>query len=170
MRAMILAAGLGTRLKPLTENKPKALVEIKGVPLLEIVIINLIKNGFTDIIINVHHFANQIIEFLKLKNNFNVNIEISDEINKILDTGGGIYHAKWFLEKSKAFLVYNVDIISDINLVELYNAHLQSDSIATLATKNRETSRQLLFDKDNNHIGNVKIEEFDDGFRLGILI
>ena len=150
MKAMILAAGLGTRLKPLTNNKPKALVEIKGKTLLEIAITKLKKEGFTDIIINVHHFANQIINFLKQNNNFNINISISDETNMLLDTGGGIYNAKWFFENEKAFLIYNADIISDINLKNLYDTHIQTDAIATLVVKNRETSRQLLFDAENN--------------------
>jgi len=150
MKAIILAAGLGTRLKPLTDNKPKALVEIKGKTLLEIAISKLKKEGFTDIIINVHHFANKIIDFLKKNNNFNINISISDETKMLLDTGGGIYHAKWFFENEKVFLVYNVDIISDVNLKELYDIHIQTNAIATLAVKNRETSRQLLFDTENN--------------------
>lgn len=150
MKAMILAAGLGTRLKPLTDNKPKALVEIKGKTLLEIAINKLKKHGFTDIIINVHHFANQIIEFLKKNNNFNINIQVSDETSMLLDTGGGIFNAKWFFKKEKAFLVYNVDIISDIDLKELYEFHIMTEAIATLAVKNRETSRQLLFDTANN--------------------
>ncbi|MBN1250499.1 MAG: nucleotidyltransferase family protein [Bacteroidales bacterium] len=152
MRAMILAAGLGTRLMPLTENKPKALVEIKGTPLLEIIINKLKSEGFTDIIINVHHFGNQIVEFLKSKNNFNINIQISDETDKLLDTGGGIYNAKWFLEREKSFLVYNVDIISDINLQKMYWSHIQTNALVTLAVKERETSRILQFDTENNQL------------------
>ncbi len=150
MKAMILAAGFGTRLKPLTNNKPKALIEIRGKTLLEIAINKLKQEGFTDIIINVHHFANQIIDFLQENNNFNINIQISNESEILLNTGGGIYNAKWFFENEKEFLVYNVDIISDINLKELYNFHIKSNAIATLAVKNRKTSRQLLFDKDKN--------------------
>src|SRR3972149_4274925 len=96
MKAMILAAGLGTRLYPLTQNKPKALVEVNGIPMLEILIQKLIKHNIKDIIINVHHFAGQIIDFLNSKNNFGVRIELSDETDKLLDTGGGIKKASWF--------------------------------------------------------------------------
>ena len=148
MKAMILAAGNGTRLQPLTNNKPKALVEIKGVPLLEIVINRLIKFGFNDLIINVHHFADQIIEFLAKNKNFGINIQISEE-SKLLDTGGGIVNAQWFLKYSNPFLVYNVDIISDINLNELIEYHYDNKALVTLAVKERETKRYLLFDKEN---------------------
>lgn len=147
MKAMIFAAGLGTRLKPLTNSKPKALVEINGIPLLQIVISNLKKHGFNDIIINVHHFAGQIKEFLRENNNFNVNINISDESEKLLNTGGGLKKARHFFD-DKPFLVHNVDIISDLNLKDLYNYHLSKNAIATLAVRNRKTSRYFLFDKN----------------------
>ena len=146
---MILAAGKGTRLQPLTDKIPKALVKIHGIPLLGRVITKLKNSGFTDVIINVHHFADQIIEFVEL-NNFGVRIEISDERDKLLDTGGGIMHARWFFEKEEAFLVYNVDILSDIDLADLYKTHINSDALATLAVKDRPTSRQLLFDNLGN--------------------
>ena len=146
---MILAAGHGTRLKPLTDNKPKALVEVQGKTLLEIIILQLKQFGFTDIIINVHHFANQIIDFVN-KNDFGVNIEISDERDKLLDTGGGILKAKDFFSDEKAFLVHNVDILSDIDLFDLFKSHIKSDALATLAVKQRTTSRQLLFDSEGN--------------------
>ncbi len=145
MKAIILAAGKGTRLKPLTDNKPKALVEVQGKTLLEICILKLKKNGFTDIVINVHHFAEQIIDFVN-KNNFGVNIFISDERDLLLDTGGAILKAKDYFAGEKAFLVYNVDILSDIDLFELYNTHVNSSALATLAVKDRPTTRQLLFD------------------------
>jgi NDP-sugar pyrophosphorylase family protein len=149
MRAMILAAGKGTRLKPLTNNRPKALVEIKGIPLLEIVIKRLIRFGFKDLIINVHHFADQIIHFLIENDNFGIKIQISDETEKLFDTGGGIIHAKSFLNDGNPFLVYNVDILSDINLDELMEFHYHHDQIATLAVKDRVTKRYLLFDEEN---------------------
>jgi len=149
MKAMILAAGNGTRLMPLTNNKPKALVEIKGIPLLEIVIKRLIKFGFKDLIINVHHFAHQIIDFLNKNENFGIKIQISDETEKLLDTGGGIIHAKTFFNDGNPFLVYNVDILSDINLNELIEFHCQHNQIATLAVKDRLTKRYLLFDEEN---------------------
>ena len=149
MKAMILAAGKGTRLQPLTNNTPKALVKIHGKPLLNIVINKLKDDGFTDIIVNVHHFADQIINYIK-SIDFGVNITISDEKNQLLDTGGGILNAKSFFKDSEAFLVYNVDILSDINLTDLYNTHIKSKAIATLAVKERTTSRQLLFDSASN--------------------
>lgn len=146
MKAMILAAGYGTRLKPLTDNKPKALVEIKGIPLIEIVIKRLIHFGFTDIIINLHHFADQLSEFIKLKKNFGINIQFSDESDLLLDTGGGIKKASWFFKDGKPFLIYNVDILSDIDLGNLYNFHLKNQSLVTLAVSDRDTIRKLGFD------------------------
>ena len=144
---MILAAGKGTRLQPLTNNIPKALVEIHGKPLLDIVINKLKNYGFTDVIVNIHHFADKIIDYIEQKD-FGINIEISDERDQLLDTGGGILKAKWFFEGTDAFLVYNVDILSDINLYDLYKAHVNSNAIATMAVKKRHTSRQLLFDSE----------------------
>jgi NDP-sugar pyrophosphorylase family protein len=160
MKAMIFAAGLGTRLRPFTFDKPKALVEINGITLLEICIKNLIKFNFTDIIINVHHFADDIISFLKSKNNFNVNITISDEREMVLETGGGLLKAKSLLG-SKPFLVHNVDIISNINISELYSKHLQNNSIATLAVMKRNSSRYLYFSNNNELVGwtNTKTNE-----------
>ena len=119
MKAIILAAGLGTRLKELTANKPKALVEINGKPLIAHVIEKLVSSGFTEIVVNVHHFADQLISYLK-SNAFGATIHISDEKNQLLDTGGGIFNARQFLSGNEPFLVHNVDIISDINLQELY--------------------------------------------------
>ena len=153
MRAFLLAAGLGTRLKPLTDATPKALIQINGVPLLELIIKRLILFGFNSIIINVHHFGDQVINFLKEKNNFGVEIEISDERNKLLDTGGGLKKVSAFFNDNKPFLVHNVDILSDLNLSELYQYHLISDSIATLAVQNRKSSRYFLFDKEKNLCG-----------------
>jgi NDP-sugar pyrophosphorylase family protein len=148
MRAMILAAGLGTRLQPLTDNLPKALVKIHNKTLLEIAINHLIKNGFDQIIVNVHHFAEQIIQFIK-ENNFNAEIIISDERDKLLDTGGGLKKASWFFGDGKPFLLYNVDIITNLNLQTLYQANIETDSIATLAVRKRESSRYLLFNSEN---------------------
>lgn len=158
---MIFAAGLGTRLAPLTNDKPKAMVEVNGVPLLEICIRRLIKYGFTDIIINVHHFAETIIRFLKEKNNFGINIAISDERDALLETGGGLKKAAWFFDDGQPFLVCNTDVITDMNLGKLYHTHLESWAIATLATRTRETSRYLLFDKNNTLQGwkNMKTGE-----------
>ncbi len=145
MKAMVLAAGYGTRLKPYTNTCPKALIKCKGIPLIEIVIKKLIKFNFREIIINLHHFPDKIIDFLESKKKFGIKIDYSHE-EKLLDTGGGIFNASWFFGQNP-FLVYNVDIICNINLTDLMNAHLQSDAIATLAVKKREASRYLMFDK-----------------------
>lgn len=151
MKAMIFAAGLGTRLKPLTDTMPKAMVKVGDKPLLQHVIEKLKASGFNEIIINVHHFAEQIIDFVRANNSFDVRIEFSDERELLLDTGGGIKKASWFFDDGKPFLVHNVDIISNIDLKKLYNKHLENSAIATLVVKNRETSRYLIFD-ENNHL------------------
>ncbi len=153
MKAMIFAAGFGSRLLPLTEDKPKALVEVNKIPMLEIVIKKLIKSGCDDIIINVHHFAEKIIHYLQDNNNFGINITISDESNLLLNTGGGLKKASHFFDDGNPFIVYNVDILSDIDLVDMYNKHVTSGALATLAIKDRETSRYFLFDNDNNLSG-----------------
>lgn len=147
MQAMILAAGLGTRLKPITETIPKALVKINGITLLEITIRKLIYNDFRKIIINVHHFADQIKEFLN-DNTFAADIIISDESELLMDTGGGIKFAKKYFDDSP-ILIHNVDIISDINLNDFYQYHITDDSIASLCVSNRESNRYLLFNNDN---------------------
>ncbi len=152
MRAMILAAGLGTRLMPLTADKPKALVEIGGKTLLEICISNLINYGFKDIVVNVHHFADQIINFVE-KLDVKARIEISDETNRLLDTGGALVHARKFLDSGEPFLVHNVDILSNIDLYSLYQTHLNSSSLATLAVSKRESSRVFLFDNQMSLCG-----------------
>lgn len=153
MKAMILAAGMGTRLHPITLTKPKALVEVNGTPMLEIVIRRLIKYGFKDVIINVHHFADQIIDFLKSNRNFNISVTISDETDLLLDTGGGLLKAKDFLCDDHPFLVHNVDILTDFNLMDLYNFHIQNQSLATLAVKDRSTSRSFLINAKHELCG-----------------
>lgn len=156
-----MAAGLGTRLKPLTDNTPKALVKINGIPLLEIIIKRLIYFKVKDIIVNVHHFGDQIIDFLKEKDNFGINIVISDERDMLLDTGGGLKKAAWFFNNRKPFLVYNVDIISNIDIGKLYKYHCKHKAIATLAVQNRKTYRYLLFDENSSLCGwkNLKTDE-----------
>ncbi|MBK9099138.1 MAG: nucleotidyltransferase family protein [bacterium] len=149
MRAMILAAGLGTRLKPLTDSTPKALIRIKDKTLLELQINKLKSEGFDQIIINLHHYAEQIKNYLEQKNFFNCKIEISDESNLLLDTGGGLKKASHFFSDGKPFLVYNVDILSNISLKKLMDFHIDSNSIATLAVQERESSRKFLFDENN---------------------
>lgn len=145
---MIFAAGLGTRLKPLTDSMPKALVPIAGKPLLEHVILKLIAAGFDEIIVNVHHFPDQIIDFLKSNNNFGIRIEVSDERDFLLDTGGGIRKAAWFFDDGNSFLVHNVDILSTADLGALYHQHLRTNSLATLMVSRRDTFRYLLFNGD----------------------
>ncbi len=151
MKAMIFAAGLGTRLQPITTRIPKALVKVQGKALLEHAIEKLISEGIDEIIINVHHFPDQIIEFIYSKS-FDIPIQISDEREQLLDTGGGLKKAKDFFD-NKAFLVYNVDILSDINLSDPICFHLQNKSLATLVVRNRDTKRYLLFDKNNTLSG-----------------
>lgn len=149
MKAMIFAAGLGTRLKPLTNTMPKALVPVAGKTLLEHTICKLKSEGFNDIVINVHHFAGQIISFLEANNNFGLNISISDERGLLLETGGGIKKAAPLLG-SEPFLIHNVDIISNVDLKSLFESHLASNSDATLLVSKRNSSRALLFDASGN--------------------
>jgi mannose-1-phosphate guanylyltransferase len=153
MKAMILAAGLGTRLRPLTDNRPKALVEINGHTLLEITLSRLRKFGVHEVIINVHHFADMIAEYLKTNDNFGMRIEISRE-EQLLDTGGGLKKAAWFFQDSRGhsgketpFLLHNVDVLSTIDLDHMRQLHFETQALATLAVQDRETSRYLLFDE-----------------------
>lgn len=147
LKALILAAGLGTRLMPLTANTPKALVSINGITLLELAIRKLAREGFTDIIVNVHHHAGQIKNFLEQHYFQNVKITISDESDQLLDTGGAIMKARWFLDGKEPFLVHNVDVVSDISLKALLAAHLERGGLATLSVIDRQTKRYFLFDE-----------------------
>lgn len=159
-QAFILAAGLGTRLKPLTDSLPKALVDVNGVSLLEHNINKLIDFGCKHIVINVHHFPEMIIEHIANKH-YPCDIFISDETDKLLDTGGGLLNAKDNFDFSKDILIHNVDIVSKIDFNEFYNYHKSNKTLATLAVSQRETSRYLLFDKDNFLCGweNTKTNE-----------
>lgn len=148
MKAMIFAAGLGTRLRPLTNDRPKALVEIGGKTMLERVIIKLAEAGFDDITINIHHFGEKIITFLEQNNNFRLNIHISDERDILLDTGGGILKARQFLDGDEPFLVHNADILTNIDLNAMYQSHVESGAMATVLVKDRKTSRYFVFDDD----------------------
>lgn len=158
MKAMIFAAGLGTRLKPLTDHMPKALVPVAGRPMLEYVILKLKAAGCTELVINIHHFGEHIIDFLQSKQNFGISIHISDERDKLLDTGGGIKKAAAFFKGNEPFLVHNVDILSNTDLTELYQYHLQSRNDATLLVSPRQTKRYLLLDADNRLRGWVNKE------------
>lgn len=149
LKAMIFAAGLGTRLKPITDTMPKAMVPVAGKPLLWHTIQKLKNAGFTEIIINVHHFAEQIIDYVRSNDNFGIRIEFSDEREQLLDTGGGIKKASWFFDDDKPFLVHNVDILSNIDLKLLYKAHVKNNTPATLVCSPRKTSRYLLFNEEH---------------------
>jgi len=156
MKAMIFAAGLGTRLHPITLNMPKALVEVRGKALLEHAIDKLVSSGIQEIIINIHHFPDQIKSFIESKK-FEVPIQISDERDKLLDTGGGLKKVASFFD-SKAFLLYNVDILTDIDLPEVIKFHKESNAITTLVVRDRKTKRYLLFDKEKTLCGWKNIE------------
>ena len=151
MKAMILAAGLGTRLRPLTDARPKALVPVAGRPMIHWVIARLARSGFTDIIINAHHFADQIEAFAATYDGPGVSLAVSVE-EDILDTGGGVRKAAWFFDREEPFLVHNVDVLTDLDLSGLMKAHRASDvhsasgALVTLAVKERRSSRHLLFD------------------------
>jgi NDP-sugar pyrophosphorylase family protein len=152
MKAMILAAGLGTRLQPLTNDRPKALVEIAGRTLLEITLARLRAFGIREVIVNVHHFADQVVDYLKANANFGMRIEISRE-EVLLDTGGGLKKAGWFFledadNSDEPFLLHNVDVISNIDFGKIVQAHKANGALATLAVQKRESSRQLLFDEE----------------------
>ncbi len=145
---MIFAAGLGTRLAPITEHTPKAMVSVSGKPVIQHVLDYLSKQGIiTDVIINVHHFSEQIIAYLGQQQWPNLNIVISDESKELLDTGGGLKKASWFLDGNAPFLVYNVDVLTNLNIKEMLSFHQEKKGLATLATQNRPTSRPLLFDQ-----------------------
>ncbi len=148
MKAMIFAAGLGTRLGPVTSQVPKALVQAGGKTLLQHVIEKLILAGVNEMVINVHHFPDQIRAFLEQHNNFGITLHISDESQALLDTGGGLLKAATLLWGEEPVLVHNVDILSNLDLVDLVRVHRERKSLATLAVRDRETQRYLLFDDD----------------------
>ena len=148
MKAMILAAGLGTRLQPLTTDRPKALVEVGGRTMLEITLARLRASGIRDVIINVHHFAGMIVEYLNKNRNFRMHIEVSREDDLLLNTGGGLKKAAWFFEgTSEPFVLHNVDVISTIDFQRMARFHDERGALATLAVKDRQTSRPLIFDE-----------------------
>ena len=162
MKAIILAAGLGSRLKRLTIDKPKALIEVNGITMLESVIVKLKNQGITDFLINIHYLGQNIIDFLTKHNNFGVNITISDERQQLLDTGGAILKAKHFITGNEPVLVHNVDIISDVNINELLKYHNNNNCVATLCVRKRDSGRGLLFNKTMHLIGwtNIEKQEF----------
>jgi NDP-sugar pyrophosphorylase family protein len=148
---MVLAAGLGTRLRPLTNDRPKALVEIGGRTLLEITLTRLASFGVREVIINVHHFADLVIQYLKTKDNFGLKVEVSRE-ELLLDTGGGLKKASWFFLQDpnrldEPFILHNVDVVSTIDFQGIVKFHSENHALATLAVQERESSRYLLFDE-----------------------
>lgn len=162
MKAMILAAGLGTRLKPFTDKHPKALAVVNGKTLLQRAIEYLAGYEFKEVIVNVHHFADQIIKEIERNNGFGSSVTISDETDAVLETGGGIKKAGWFLSKdSEPFVVMNVDILTDLDLGDMLAFHQQKNPLTTLAVTKRETSRYFLFDEKEQLCGwkNVKTAE-----------
>jgi len=157
MKAMILAAGLGTRLRPLTNDRPKALVEVAGHTLLEITLRRLASFGIREVIVNVHHFADMVVDYLKKNRNFGLQVAISREDDLRLDTGGGLKQAAWFFLQDgtaqEPFLLHNVDVISTIDFARMLQFHRDNNVLATLAVQQRETSRHLLFDERNQLCG-----------------
>ena len=172
--AFILAAGLGTRLKELTSDRPKALVELNQKTLLEIVIDNLIKQNFNHFVINIHHFGDKILDFFKTKKYEDITIDISDERESLLDTGGAILKALPYFKDCKSVLIHNVDIITDIDFQSVYDEFTKSDDAAWLLTQDRNNKRKIVFDKYDNYVGRMNLEtnqydgekELQDEFKL----
>jgi len=150
---MILAAGLGTRLMPFTAEVPKALIGLNGIPLLALAIGKLRQSGFNEIIVNIHHHAQKVRDFLNQRDFKEIHIAISDESEGLLDTGGGILKARWFLDGSDPFVVFNVDVITSLDLKKLYHEHMNKRALVTLAVSQRESGRYFLFDRDDNLCG-----------------
>ena len=171
MKAMIFAAGKGTRLKPFTDSHPKALALVNGVSLLERNIRYLQSYGIQDFVINIHHFGEQIVEFLKKNDFFGAKIDISDE-KDLLETGGGLVFARQFLDHGEDFIIINADILTDLNLNDLVAYHQQKQDYATLAVSDRNSSRKLLFNEEmilkgwlNVNTGEQRLAEHNKGFR-----
>ena len=172
MKALIFAAGKGTRLKPFTDYHPKALARVNGVPLLEKNIKYLQSYGINDFVINIFHFGEQIVEFLKEHDHFGANIEISDEKDQLLETGGGLVFARKFLDFEEDFLILNADILTDLNITEFVEYHQEKKDFATLAVSDRKSSRKLLFNPEmvlrgwvNVETGEQRLAEFNKGFK-----
>ena len=172
MKALIFAAGKGTRLKPFTDYHPKALARVNGVPLLERNIKYLQSYGINDFVINIFHFGEQIVEFLKEHDHFGANIEISDEKDQLLETGGGLVFARRFLDFEEDFLILNADILTDLNITEFVEYHQEKKDFATLAVSDRKSSRKLLFNPEmvlrgwvNVETGEQRLAEFNKGFK-----
>lgn len=172
MKALIFAAGKGTRLKPFTDHHPKALAKVNGVPLLERNIRYLQNAGINDFVINIHHFGEQITDFLQSHQNFGSNIEISDEKEELLETGGGLVFARHFLDQKEDFIIMNADILTDLDMKKFLNYHQNNKNFVTLAVSERTSSRKLLFDEEmtlkgwmNTQTGEQRLAEFNKGFK-----
>lgn len=172
MKALIFAAGKGTRLKPFTDHHPKAMAPVNGIPLLERNIKYLQSFGINDFVINIHHFGEQIIDFLKKNDYFGAKIEISDEKNELLETGGGLVFAKHFLDFEEDFLIMNADILTDMNISDFVELHRKKNDFATLAVSDRKSSRKLFFNEEmilrgwlNVQTGEQRLAEFNKGFK-----
>lgn len=172
MKALIFAAGKGTRLKPFTDHHPKALVKVNGIPLLERNIRYLQSYGINDFVINIHHFGSQITEFLQKNNSFGAKIDISDEHKELLETGGGLVFAKHLLDHQEDFLIMNADILTNLNINDFVKYHSENDDFATLAVSDRDSSRKLLFNPEmilrgwmNVQTGEQRLAEFNKGFK-----
>ena len=172
MKALIFAAGKGTRLKPFTDHHPKALAMVNEVPLLERNIRFLQSFGINDFVINIHHFGDQIVNFLKKRDNFGAKVEISDERNELLETGGGLVFARKFLDFQEDFLIMNADILTDMNVTGFVKYHQEKKDFATLAVSDRNSSRKLLLNPEmilrgwlNVQTGEQRLAEFNKGFK-----
>ena len=172
MKALIFAAGKGTRLKPFTDHHPKALALVNGIPLLERNIKYLQSFGINDFVINVHHFGEQIVDFLKKNDNFGAKIDISDEKDELLETGGGLVFARKFIDHGEDFLIMNADILTNLNLNYFVKSHQEKKDFATLAVSDRKSSRKLLFNPEmilkgwlNVQTGEQRLAEFNKGFK-----
>ena len=172
MKALIFAAGKGTRLKPFTDHHPKALAMVNEVPVLERNIRFLQSFGINDFVINIHHFGDQIVDFLRKNDNFGAKIEISDERGELLETGGGLVFARKFLDFQEDFLIMNADILTDLNVSEFVKYHQEKKDFATLAVSDRKSSRKLLFNSEmvlrgwlNVETGEQRLAEFNKGFK-----
>jgi NDP-sugar pyrophosphorylase family protein len=165
MKAMVFAAGRGTRLKPLTDTRPKALVEIEGQTLLERVLRRLVAAGVTEVVINLHHLGEQIPPFVEKHAAFGLRRVAYSPEPDLLDTGGGLKQAAWFFDDGQPFLIHNVDVLSDIDLAALLRAHVQSHALATLAAKVRPTARPLFFDAEDRLVGRRSLSAGDEFVR-----
>ncbi len=168
MKAMIFAAGLGTRLGEITRDTPKALVEVGGIPMLARVLLKLKVAGVSYIVVNVHHHAQAIVSYLVANNNFGIDIRISDESDRLLDTGGGLLKARPLLDGSEPILLHNADILTDFDIRKMQDAHESSSRDVTLLVSQRSTSRYLLFDREGRMTGwtNVRTGEVRSPFGL----